>query len=65
MHVKQEQDNTTAKDSGYEGILKYAGIFGGVQGLVSLIALLKVSIVSRLLGPVGVAICQSFSLALI
>lgn len=61
MHVKQEQDNTTAKDSGYEGILKYAGIFGGVQGLVSLIALLKVSIVSRLLGPVGVGVLEVYN----
>ena len=59
--MKQEQDNTTAKDSGYEGILKYAGIFGGVQGLVSLIALLKVCIVSRLLGPVGVGVLEVYN----
>lgn len=59
--MKQGQDNTTAKDSGYGGILKYTGIFGGVQGLVSLIALLKVSIVSRLLGPVGVGMLEVYN----
>lgn len=61
MHVKQEQDNTTAKDSGYNGILKYTGIFGGVQGVVCLITLLKVSIVSRLLGKVGVGILDVYN----
>lgn len=59
--VNQEQDNTTTKDSGYDGILKYAGLFGGVQGLVSLITLFKVSIVSRLLGPVGVGIIDVYN----
>ena len=59
--MSQKQEHTAAKDSGYEGILKYAGIFGGVQGLVSLIALLKVSIVSRLLGPVGVGMLEVYN----
>lgn len=59
--MKQEQDNTTTKDSGYDGILKYAGIFGGVQGIVSLITLFKVSIVSRLLGPVGVGMVEVYN----
>ena len=59
--MKQEQENTTHKDSGYDGILKYAGLFGGVQGLVSLITLFKVSIVSRLLGPVGVGMVDVYN----
>ena len=52
--MKQKQDKHTTKDSEYNGILKYIGIFGGVQGIVTLITLFRVSIVSRLLGPVGV-----------
>lgn len=59
--MKQAQDNTTGKDSGYNGILKYTGIFGGVQGVVCLITLLKVSIVSRLLGNVGVGILDVYN----
>lgn len=59
--MRQGQDNTAHKDSGYDGILKYAGLFGGVQGLVSLITLFKVSIVSRLLGPVGVGVVDVYN----
>ena len=42
-------------------MLKYTGIFGGVQGLASLITLLKVSIVSRLLGPIGVGMVDVYN----
>ncbi len=59
--MKQEQENPTTKDAGYNGILKYIGIFGGVQGIVSVITLLKVSIVSRLLGPIGVGITEVYN----
>ncbi len=52
--MKQEQDNHTTKAAEYNGILKYSGIFGGVHGIVSLITLFRASIVSHLLGPVGV-----------
>ncbi|MBR4845670.1 MAG: hypothetical protein IKU98_04535 [Bacteroidaceae bacterium] len=59
--MRQEQDNDTTKDSGYDGILKYTGIFGGVQGLASLITLLKVGIVSKLLGPIGVGMVDVYN----
>ena len=62
--MKQEQDNPMAKDSGYNGILKYIGIFGGVQGIVSVITLLKVAIVSHLLGPIGVGITEVYNRAI-
>ena len=52
--MKQKEVNPTAKNSEYKGILKYIGIFGGIQGIVSLITLFRASIVSHLLGPVGV-----------
>lgn len=59
--MSQKQDNNIVKDSEYDGILKYAGLFGGVQGVVSLITLFKVSLVSRLLGPVGVGIIDVYN----
>ena len=52
------------KDSGYNGILKYIGIFGGVQGIVSVITLLKVAIVSHLLGSIGVGINEVYNRAI-
>lgn len=61
LYVKQEQDNDTAKDLGYDGILKYTGLFGGVQGLVSLITMVKVAIVSKLLGPIGVGMVDVYN----
>ena len=59
--MRQEQDNNTTKDSKYDGMLKYTGIFGGVQGLASLITLLKVGIVSKLLGPIGVGMVDVYN----
>lgn len=59
--MKNNSTDTTTKDSGYNRILKYTSLFGGVQGIVSLITLLKVSIVSRLLGPVGVGIIDVYN----
>jgi O-antigen/teichoic acid export membrane protein len=59
--VNKEQDNEAVKDSGYDGILKYTGIFGGVQGLVSLITMVKVVIVSKLLGPIGVGLVDVYN----
>ena len=54
--MKQEQDNHNLKDSEYNGALKYIGLFGGVQGIVSIITMLKAVIVSHLLGPIGVGV---------
>lgn len=59
--MNKEQDNEAVKDSGYDGILKYTGIFGGVQGLVSLITMVKVVIVSKLLGPIGVGLVEVYN----
>ncbi len=60
-NVKQEQNNDTTKDSKYDGMLKYTGLFGGVQGVASLITLLKVGIVSKLLGPIGVGMVDVYN----
>lgn len=62
--MKQEQDTHIIRDSGYNGILKYISIFGGVQGIVSVITLLKVAIVSHLLGPIGVGITEVYNRAI-
>lgn len=45
----------------YTHILKYTGIFGGVQGLNILISLVRNKIVAFLLGPVGMGLTSLFN----
>lgn len=46
-----EQDDTT-----YDHVIKYTGIFGGVQGITMLISIVRTKIAALLLGPSGLAI---------
>ena len=48
-----------ATDS-YEHVLKYTGIFGGVQGLNILIGLVRNKLVALLLGPTGMGLASLF-----
>lgn len=47
------------KDS-YRHILKYIGLFGGVQGLIVLVGILRNKLVAMLLGPSGVGLNSLF-----
>ena len=49
------------KEQGYGHILKYTGIFGGVQGLNILIGLVRNKIVASLLGPSGMGLVSLFN----
>lgn len=44
------------KLNSYDRIVKYSGVFGGVQGLVTLISVVRTKIVSSLLGTTGFGI---------
>ena len=44
------------KLTSYDRIVKYTGVFGGVQGLVTLITVVRTKIVSSLLGTTGFGI---------
>jgi O-antigen/teichoic acid export membrane protein len=48
-------------ERGYGHILKYTGIFGGVQGLNILIGLVRNKIVASLLGPDGMGLVSLFN----
>ena len=48
-------------DGSYHHILKYTGIFGGVQGLNTLIGLVRNKIVAYLLGPAGMGLVSLFN----
>jgi O-antigen/teichoic acid export membrane protein len=49
------------RDDSYGHILKYTGIFGGVQGLNILIGLVRNKIVAYLLGPAGMGLVALFN----
>ena len=48
------------QDDSYGHVLKYTGIFGGVQGLTILVALLRNKLTARLLGEAGMGLNKRF-----
>lgn len=49
------------KDNSYGHILKYAGVFGGVQALSVLVGLVRSKLVALLLGPAGMGLMSIFN----
>ena len=49
------------RDEGYSHVLKYTGIFGGVQGLNILISLVRNKLIALLLGPSGMGLASLFN----
>lgn len=49
------------KQDSYTHILKYTGIFGGVQGINILVALIRNKLVAMLLGPTGMGLLSLFN----
>ncbi len=51
----------TDRPDAYDRIIKYTGLFGGVQGIVALITVVRAKLVSIILGPTGFGISESFN----
>lgn len=49
------------KDDSYSHILKYTGIFGGVQGLNILVGIIRNKLVAMILGPEGMGLMSLFN----
>lgn len=49
------------EDTTYDHVLKYTGLFGGVQGFTMLISLARNKIAALLLGPEGIALINIFN----
>jgi O-antigen/teichoic acid export membrane protein len=49
------------RDEGYSHVLKYTGIFGGVQGLNIVISLVRNKLIALLLGPSGMGLASLFN----
>lgn len=58
--MQEEKQNQTG-ESGYDRILKYTGVFGGVQTLANLITLVKSKLVAHFIGPAGMGIAYAFN----
>lgn len=56
--------NETESKESYSHILKYTGVFGGVQGLNILISLVRNKLVAILLGPGGMGLASLFNTAI-
>ena len=54
-------DNRESEES-YNHILKYTGIFGGVQGLNIAIGILRSKLIAIILGPSGMGLVSLFIL---
>lgn len=51
----------TIKDDSYSHILKYTGLFGGVQGFNILVGLVRNKLVAMILGPEGMGLISLFN----
>lgn len=51
----------TEKKDSYTQVLKYTGIFGGVQGLNIIIGLVRNKLIAMLLGPAGMGLASLFN----
>lgn len=49
------------KDDSYAHILKYTGVFGGVQGLNILVGIVRNKLVAMILGPAGMGLMSLFN----
>ena len=49
------------REDSYSHVLKYTGIFGGVQGLNIVIGLVRNKIIASLLGPGGMGLASLFN----
>ena len=54
-------DMNQERDEGYSHVLKYTGVFGGVQGLNVLMGLVRNKFVAMLLGPGGMGLVSLFN----
>lgn len=53
--------NSESEDTSYDHVLKYTGIFGGVQGLKLLVSVLRTKITTMILGPVGMGMITVYN----
>lgn len=53
--------NAETSDTSYDHVLKYTGIFGGVQGLKMLVSVARVKLTSVILGSIGMGLITAYN----
>ena len=53
--------NPETNDTSYDHVLKYTGIFGGVQGLKMLVSVARVKLTAYILGGWGMGLISAYS----
>ena len=61
MAEKNKHNHTTDNDTTYDHIVKYIGLFGGVQGLNLLIGIIRNKITAFILGPAGIGLINIYN----
>ncbi len=61
MNQLQQLHNSETTDNTYDHVLKYTGVFGGVQGLKMLVSLIRNMLTSKILGSVGVGLISVYN----
>lgn len=56
-----EKEIVKEEDATYDHVIKYTGLFGGIQGLTMLMSIIRTKIVSELLGPSGLAVINLYN----
>ena len=60
---RTDSENTVKpkSDASYRHVIKYTGLFGGVQGIIMLVHLIRNKIAAVLLGPAGIALVSIYN----
>ena len=53
--------STEANDTSYDHVLKYTGVFGGVQGLKMLVGALRMKLTAAIIGAWGVGLMSAYN----
>lgn len=61
MDEKSKRHDSTEQDTTYDHIVKYIGLFGGVQGLNMLIGIIRNKITAYILGPSGIGLINIYN----
>lgn len=56
MNHKEENNNPKSQGTSYSHVLRYTGIFGGIQGIKLLISLLRNKLTAMILGSMGIGL---------
>lgn len=58
---QQPDSQAQHDDTTYAHVIKYTGLFGGVQGITMLMSIVRTKVAALLLGPAGIAIINLFN----